>query len=283
MLAPVTVIIHTLNEEVNLPFTLSNVVGWANEIFVVDSQSTDRTVELARAFGVETVSRECSRESLVEQRNWALDNLPIKNEWVFILDADEMMPEELKSEVECLVGESAPGRDGYWCRFRTIFLGRWIKHASMYPSWSLRLFRHKLVRYERREVNSHPLVDRGREGYLGHDLLHEDRRGFYHYVKRLNEFSTLEARAYRSALTRKDSHLLQGRLFGTPAERRRYLKSVFVKLPMRPAILFFYLYFIRRGFLDGRPGFDYCLYKAVAEWLVSVKMREEFSTESERV
>jgi glycosyltransferase involved in cell wall biosynthesis len=280
MHAPLTVIIHTLNEEVNLPFTLRNVVGWADQIFVVDSQSTDRTLELARSFGVETVSRECSRESLVEQRNWALNNLPVTNDWVFILDADETMPEELKSEVARLVGESDPHRDGYWCRFRTIFLDRWIKHASMYPSWSLRLFRHKVVRYERREVNSHPLVEKGREGYLSHDLLHEDRRGFYYYVQRLNEFSSLEARAYRRALTSKDSHLLQGRLLGTPAERRRYLKGVFVRLPMRPAILFWYLYVVRRGFLDGRPGFDYCIYKAVAEWLVSVKMREEASTKS---
>ncbi len=272
---PVTVVIHARNEEVNLPFTLRDVMGWADQVVLVDSESTDRTQAIAREFGAEVVSRACDRGGLVAQRNWALDTIPFRNEWVFILDADETMDPELKEEVARLIVENAPTKDGYWCRFRAIFLGRWIKHASMYPSWSLRLFRHRVVRYERREANSHPIVAPGREGYLLHHLDNHDRRGFSYHCQRMDEFSTLEGRAYMKALRRgEDQALLKGRWFGTRAERRRAMKNLFIQLPFRPVVVFIYLYVVRLGFLDGRPGFDWCILKAVTEWMITIKMRE---------
>jgi hypothetical protein len=187
---------------------------------------------------------------------------------VFILDADEAMEDGLKNEVQKIVCADNGSKDGYWCRFKLMFMGRWIRRASMYPSWSLRLFRHNLVRYERRDVNSHPLVRPGREGYLIGHLINEDRRGFSQYQKRLDEFSTLEAHAI------SQESLLSGRLFGTRAERRRYLKNLFIRLPFRPLILFIYLYILRLGMLEGRRGFDYCLLRAVLEWLITVKLLE---------
>ena len=275
MTVPVTVLIHTLNEEVNLPFALENVVGWANQVCVVDSNSTDRTQQIARAKGAEVYSRQCTREGLVEQRNWALETLPLRNEWVFVLDADERMEDALRAEVERLVLHDDGAKDGFWCRFKLLFMGRWIRRSSMYPSWSLRLFRHSVVRYERREVNSHPLVKPGRDGYLREHILNEDRRGFSYYLARLNEFSTLEARAYeKRRLGIEQEVLLSPRLLGTRAERRRYLKNLFIRLPFRPLILFVYLYVVRLGILDGRPGFDYALFKAACEWAITVKLIE---------
>ena len=100
---PITVIIHTKNEEINLPFALSNVTNWASQICVIDSESKDSTQDIARRYNVELLSRPCTRRGLVEQRNWALDNIIFKNEWVFILDADEIISEELKFEIENLV------------------------------------------------------------------------------------------------------------------------------------------------------------------------------------
>lgn len=278
MTVPVTIIIHSLNEEINIPFALDNVIGWAEQVCVMDSDSIDGTQRIAREKGAEVYSRACNREGLVEQRNWALENIPFRNEWVFILDADEHMEDALKAEVERIVRSDDVNKDGYWCRFKLIFMGRWIKRSSMYPSWSLRLFRHKLVRYEKRDVNSHPLVKPGREGYLQEHIHNEDRRGFSFYIKRMDEFSTLEARAYdkrRRAV--EQQALLAGRFFGTSAERRRLLKNLFIRLPLRPGLLFIYLYFVRLGFLDGRAGFDYAFYKAVCEWAITVKhieMRE---------
>lgn len=275
MTIPLTIIIHTLNEEANLPFALDDAVGWADQVCVMDSDSTDGTQQIVRDKGAELYSRPCSREGLVEQRNWALDNIPLRNEWVFILDADENLEPALKAEVERLVRHDDGSKDGYWCRFKLIFMGRWIKRSSMYPSWSLRLFRHKLVRYEKRDVNSHPLVNPGREGYLQEHILNEDRRGFSYYLKRLDEFSTLEARAYEKRLQGvAQTGLLHGKFFGSRVERRRFLKNLYIRLPYRAALIFVYLYFVRLGFLDGRPGFDYAFFKAASEWATSVKMAE---------
>ena len=275
MNTPVTIIIHTLNEEENLPHALDNVIGWANQVCVVDSESTDRTQAIAREKGAELYSRTCTRQGLVDQRNWALSSIPFQNEWVFVLDADEIMEESLKSEVGLITNLNNSSIDGYWCRWKAIFMGRWIKHASMYPTWSLRLFRHRVVRYEQREVNSHPLVSPGRSDYLKNHILHIDHRGFTNYLKRLDEFSTLESRAYYRTIHRTDqSNLFRGSIFGSVTERRRFFKNIFIKLPFRPLIIFSYLYIGRLGFLDGRAGFDFCLWKALIEWSITLKMME---------
>jgi glycosyltransferase involved in cell wall biosynthesis len=275
MTVPVSIIVHARNEATNIPFTLSSVAGWADEVFVVDSESTDGTADVARSHGATVVSRQCERQGLVAQRNWALDTLPFRNEWVFVLDADEYMEDALKVEVERLVRADDPGRDGYWLRFRLIFMGQWIRRASMYPTWSLRLLRHRVVRYEVRSVNSHPRVAAGREGFLDGHVVNYDRKGFTYYMKRIDEFSTLEAIAYEEVLSGStDRTQVPGKLFGTRAERRRWLKNLFIRLPMRPLVIFLYLYVARGGFLEGQAGFDYCFLKALQEWVVNVKRRE---------
>jgi glycosyltransferase involved in cell wall biosynthesis len=273
-LLPVSVIIHTLNEEVNLPFAIKSVSGWANEIFLMDSNSLDSTQDIARNAGLKVYSRECTRRGLVEQRNWALDNLPFSNEWVFILDADEVLEESLKEEIKSII-YSDSDKYAYWLRFKTFFLNKWIKYSSMYPSWSLRLFKHKLVRYEKREANSHPVVPKGKEGYLQGHIWNYDRRPFSYYLQRINEFSTLESEAYYK-LTKNlgQEGLIRGKLFGTKAERRRYFKNLFIKMPFKPIVIFIYLYFIRLGFLDGKSGLYWAFYKMVGEWATTIKLDE---------
>lgn len=275
MAVPVSVILCAKNEEMNLPFALANVMGWADQVCVLDAGSTDRTQEIAQKNGAELFVRPCTREGLVEQRNWALDNLPLRNEWVFSLDADEYMEEELKAEVEQVVRNNDSTKDGYWCRYKFIFMGRWLRRTGMYPTWVLRLFRHRVVRWERREVNAQPLLKPGRDGYLNGHFCNHDRRGFSSDLRRIDEFSTLEARAYQRLLEggSRDREL-PARLFGTVGERRRFLKHVFIHLPCRPAVIFLYLYVIRLGFLEGRAGLDYAILKAVAEWATTVKIIE---------
>lgn len=272
MSVPVSVIIHTLNEEINLPYALESVVGWADEVFVVDSCSHDATLQIAKSFdGVHTISRKCDRGGLVAQRNWALDELDFRNEWVFVLDADEILDSEIRREIESICRQNPADRDGYWCRFKVVFLGRWIPRASLYPTWTLRLFRHQKIRYEKRAVNSHPDINKGREGFLRGHLIHEERRGFTYYLSRIAEFAELEAKAYEE----NDDVVIQGRFFGSLAQRRRYLKNTYNRLPFRPAIMFVYLYFLRGGLFEGSAGFNYAFWKTVAEWATAVKRLEK--------
>ncbi len=271
---PVSVLIPTLDEEVNLPACLDS-VGRADQVFVVDSFSKDDTIEIARARGAEVVQH--AFENYSKQKNWALDSLPFKHEWVLIVDADERVPPELWAEIEPIV-TSPPAADapvGYYLNRRFIFLGTWIRHAGWYPSWNLRLFKHRFGRYDDREVHEHVVVD-GRVAYLRNDLIHDDRRGLEAYVARHNRYSTLEANArLKAERNAADRARLGGRLLGSPVERKRFLRErIWPKVPAKPLALFVYMYVVRRGFLDGRAGLVLCVFHAFQELTVGLKLAE---------
>jgi glycosyltransferase involved in cell wall biosynthesis len=280
--APLSVLVPTLNEELNLPECLDS-VAWADEVFVVDSFSTDRTVEIARERGAQVIQHPFDGYS--RQKNWALDTLPFRHEWVLILDADERVTPELHTEIEQLLlplpsrgesrGEGYVPPMGYYVNRRLIFMGRWIRYAGWYPSWNLRFFRHRLGRYDNREVHEH-LVLQGPAGYLRHDLLHLDRRGVESFVARHSRYSTLEAMArFKAERNAPGRALLPARLVGSPVERKRWLRErVWPRIPAKPLALFFYMYVLRRGFLDGREGFAFCLFHAFQEFLVGLKLTE---------
>jgi glycosyltransferase involved in cell wall biosynthesis len=270
MTAPVSVLVPTLDEEVNLPECLRS-LAWADEIFVVDSFSRDRTVEIAREHGAQVVQHEF--QSYSRQKNWALETLPFRNEWVLIVDADERVPAELQCEIESGVRD---GRcDGYYLNRRFIFLGHWIRHAGWYPSWNLRLFRHRLGRYDDREVHEH-IVLNGTPGYLHADLLHEDRRGLEAFVARHNRYSTLEAAArFKAERDAPDRARLPVSLLSSPVQRKRYLREkIWPRIPAKPFTLFVYMYVLRRGFLDGRAGLALCVFHAFQEFMVGLKLAE---------
>jgi glycosyltransferase involved in cell wall biosynthesis len=265
------VLIPTLDEELNLPDCLSS-VAWADEVFVVDSFSHDRTVEIARARRAEVVQH--AFEGYSRQKNWALDTLPFRNEWVLIVDADERITPDLRCEIERLVGGDADS-DGYYLNRRFIFLGTWVRHAGWYPSWNLRLFRHRLGRYDNREVHEH-LVLNGRAGYLQADLLHADQRGLEAFVARHNRYSTLEATArWKAESNAPDRARLPVSLLASPVHRKRFLRErIWPSLPAKPLVLFVYMYLVRRGFLDGRAGLALCVFHAFQEFMVGLKLAE---------
>ena len=270
MAPPVSVLIPTLDEEVNLPDCLAS-VAWADQVFVVDSFSRDRTIAIARERGAHVVQHEF--ESYSRQKNWALETLPFRHEWVLIVDADERVTPELRAELETVL--AAPRHEGYYVNRRFIFLGTWIRHAGWYPSWNLRLFRHRLGRYDDREVHEHVVLD-GRAGYLQHDLLHQDRRGLEAYIARHNRYSTLEASArFKAECNAIDRAQLPVSLLASPVQRKRYLRErVWPKIPLKPLALFVYMYVIRRGFLDGRAGLALCVFHAFQEFMVGLKLAE---------
>ncbi len=271
MSLPVSVLVPTLDEELNLPDCLRSVRNWADEIFVVDSFSHDRTLAIARELGAEVVQHRF--ESYSRQKNWALDTLPFRNEWVLILDADERLTPELRCEIERALRSDA--FDGYYVNRRVIFLGTWIRHAGWYPSWNLRLFRHRLGRYDDREVHEHVVLN-GREGYLSADLLHDDQRGFEAYIARHNRYSTFEARArFKAEEHAPDRARLPVSLLASPVQRKRFLRErIWPAIPAKPLVLFFYMYFLRKGFMDGRAGLVLCVFHAFQEFMVGVKLAE---------
>jgi glycosyltransferase involved in cell wall biosynthesis len=268
---PVSVLVPTLDEELNLPECLES-VAWANEIIVVDSLSHDGTVDIARAHGAEVVQHPF--ESYSRQKNWALDTLPFRNEWLLILDADERIPPDLRCEIEQALSSSA-ACDGYYLNRRVMFLGAWIRHAGWYPSWNLRLFRHKLGRYDDREVHEHVVLN-GRAGYLQHDMLHLDRRGLEAFIARHNRYSSLEAAArFKAERNAADRARLPVGLLASPVQRKRFLRErIWPKVPAKPLVLFVYMYVLRRGFLDGRAGLALCVFHAFQEFMVGLKLAE---------
>lgn len=280
---PVSVVIPARNEERNLPACLES-VRWADEIFVVDSASHDRTCLIAEDFGAEVVQFRY-RPGGPRKKNWALDNLPFRNPWVLLLDADERITDALATEIRQLFKEG-PACRGYYLNRMHLFLGAWLRHGGNYPSWNLRLLQRDAGRYERLgtedlesagdvEVHEHIRLD-GPAGYLRSPMLHEDFKDLSHFIDRHNRYSTWDAKM-RSVLRKGDETVaaIDARLFGSPTERKRWLKQLWVRLPMRPLLRFVYMYVVRLGFLDGRAGFLYSAFKAVQEFHINAKMYEE--------
>ncbi len=276
MSAKVSVLVPVKNEEANLPACLES-LRFADEVFVVDSQSTDNTAKLAEAAGARVV--QFHYQGGMKKKNWSLANLPFRNDWVLIVDADERVPPELAEEIRQAV-ERSDSPDGYYLNRRLIFLSRWIRHCGWYPSWNLRLFRHRRGRYETvpvdapaagdNEVHEHVLLD-GRVAYLQQHLLHHDYKSLFHYLERHNRYSDWDAAVFgrlrQEPLFRRDA--LAG-----PVARKRLLKRLWVRLPFRPLLFFLYLYILRAGFLDGVAGWHFCLLASIHQYHISLKMKE---------
>lgn len=282
---PITVVIPALNEAKNLPDCLRS-VEFADEVYVVDSHSSDDTVRVAESLGARVVQFDYLPGG-PRKKSWAMDHLPIRNEWLLLLDADERVTESLALELRRL-WEKGPAARGYYVNRQHIFLGRWLKHGGNYPSWNLRLLRRGAGRFERLgterldsagdvEVHEHILLD-GEAGYLRSPLRHEDFKDLQHFIDRHNRYSTWDARM-RQVLA-EGSHSIDSitsipaRWNGSPVERKRFLKRLWIRLPAKPLLRFLYMYVLRAGFLDGREGFLYACFKAVQEFHISAKIHE---------
>jgi len=249
----IAIIILTYNEEPNIAQALGSVQGWARQIFVLDSYSTDRTLEIASRYPCTIVQNRF--EDYSKQRNFALEQLPIASEWVFFLDADEWIPPELREEISTLLATN-PVENGFFVKWRLLWLGKWIRRGY-YPTWILRLFRFGKALCEARSVNEHLIVE-GVTGYLKNDFIHEDHKGVTDWIAKHNGYATREA----SELFKKAASDLQINvwLWGTQAERKRWLRyRLWNNLPplVRPFLYFVYRYIFRGGFLDGKAAFAY--------------------------
>jgi glycosyltransferase involved in cell wall biosynthesis len=271
----VSVLVPTLNERRHIVECLAS-VSWADEVVVVDSSSTDGTQELARSAGARVVDFRWNGK-FPKKKNWALENIAWKNEWVLVLDADERITPELAEEIQRTL--KAPAEDGYFINRRFMFLARWIKHCGYYPSWNLRLFRHAKGRYEKlhvgdtgsgdNEVHEHVVLD-GAAAYLRRDMLHYAYPDIQTWVEKHNRYSNWEAEVeVRGQDTQSPTRGIGGQL-----AKRRALRQWSRQMPFRPTLRFFYSYILKRGFLDGREGFMFCRLLATYEMLNVFKAHE---------
>jgi len=261
MSSDIAAIILTFNEERNIAQALESICGWTNEIFILDSLSTDRTLDIASRYGCHIAKNKF--ENYAKQRNYALDHLPIRSEWVLFLDADEWLPDALKREISTLVANS-PEENGFYLKWRLIWMGRWIRRGY-YPSWILRLFRYGKGRCEERAVNEHLLVE-GKIGRLHNDFMHEDRDGVTDWIAKHNGYATREAQELLNTRTAPAYQEIDTRLFGTQPQRKRWLRQkVWNRLPplIRPFFYFFYRFVLAGGFLDGKEAFVYHFLQAL--------------------
>jgi glycosyltransferase involved in cell wall biosynthesis len=271
----VSVLIPTLNEIRNIRDCLTS-VAWASEVVVVDSGSQDGTAETAKAMGAQVIPFRWNRQ-FPKKKNWALANVPWKNEWVLILDADERITPELATEIQAAVQNVKV--DGHYLNRRFMFLGKWIKHCGYYPSWNMRLFRHQAGRYEKvevgdvgsgdNEVHEHVLLN-GQAAYLDHDMLHYAYPDIYTWMEKHNRYSNWEARL---EVAGPDSPQTVQKI-SQDLSRRRRLRLWSRRLPFRPALRFLYSYVLKRGFLDGYEGFIFCRLLATYEMLNVYKAYE---------
>jgi glycosyltransferase involved in cell wall biosynthesis len=273
---PVTVIVPVRNEARNLPRCL-DALGQMGEVYVVDSQSTDATVEIARSHGAQVVQFHY-KGGWPKKRQWAMDNLPLAYDWILLLDADEVLTPELVTEIRRAVQD--PAINGYYLALRMYFLGQVLRHGDA-SFWKLSLFRRGKGRYECRfkdqdasmadmEVHEHVQVD-GPTAQLKNPLIHHNVESLSRYIQKHDEYSNWEARVLLQGEGRGQ---ISPSLFGTQAQRRRWLKEKLFAVPGSPVLLFVYRYLFRLGFLDGVPGLIYCGFQAVQMFHTKAKMYE---------
>jgi glycosyltransferase involved in cell wall biosynthesis len=267
---PVSVLILTLNEEINLARCLEG-LRWSDDVVVLDSYSTDGTLEIARKYGVRVVQRKF--DSWSAHQNWAVTNIPFKYPWVYYSDADEVVTSELAAAVDEAVRSDRP-EVAYRVLRKEMLWGRWLRFSSMYPVWILRLFRPEKIRWERL-VNPIAVVD-GPTGQIREHIVHYSfNKGLFEWVKKHNAYALFEAKE-AIASVRSGSGVSLSDLLARqdPVRRRKALKNLSFRMPFRPLLRFLYMYVLRMGCLDGWSGLTYCRLVSMYELMIDLNVRE---------
>ena len=274
---PVSVIVAARNEAHNLPRCLQALRD-VGEVYVIDSQSTDATPEIARSYGAKFVQFHY-HGGWPKKRQWAMETLPLAYDWILLVDADEAMTPALYEEIRDAIEN--PKLDGYYISLQMHFLGRVLRHGNA-NFWKLALFRRGKGGYECRlknqdasmadmEVHEHVVVD-GVTAKLKHPLIHHNVESLARYIDKHNEYSNWESRVLTQSQPAYGE--LPAKFFGTQAQRRRWLKKKLYALPGSPVLLFVYRYLFCLGFLDGMSGLVYCGFQAVQMFHTKAKIYE---------
>ncbi|HZQ42239.1 MAG TPA: glycosyltransferase family 2 protein [Acidobacteriaceae bacterium] len=264
----VSVLILTLNEEQDLPGCLDS-VAWSDDIHIFDSNSTDRTAEIARGHGATVTTR--TFDTYAAQRNAAMQ-LPFRHPWVLVLDADERATPELSLEIPRAAAAAPPNVAAFRIRRRDFLWGTWLKHAQLTPYY-VRLLRVGRVHYTR-DINEFVEVD-GATGQLSAPLDHMAfSKGLAHWVAKHNQYSTAEAELLASGDAVRDASFKDALFARNFHDRRAAQKAIFYRMPARPLLKWMYMMFVRGAVLDGAPGVMYATLQSFYEYLIEVKYRE---------
>jgi glycosyltransferase involved in cell wall biosynthesis len=244
-------------------------VKWSDDIVVLDSFSSDRTVKIAEEMGARVVQRRF--DNYAAQRNAGLNEVSYKHPWVLMLDADERVTPELHVEMQLATDIADPTVSLFHMRRKDYWFGQWLRRSSGYPTWFGRLVRVGHVTVQR-EINEQ-YVAHGESKFLKEHLLHYPfNKGVVYWLERHNRYSSMEADALVSE--RREKISIQGLWSANPIVRRKIMKQIAYRLPGRPFWAFSYLYVLRRGFLDGRVGLRYCALRAIYEYMIDLKVKE---------
>ncbi len=278
MKVPVSILIPIRNEAGNLPRSLASVT-WADEVIVVDSESTDGSRQIAMKAGAQVVQFRFNGV-WPKKKNWALENIPFRNEWVFILDADEVLLPGTAEEIQGVISREGSGCAGYWINRRFMFMNQWLKHAY-YPNWNLRLFQHRLGRYEQivqgatdsgdNEVHEHIIVQ-GTTGRMKAEMDHYAFPSISVFIEKHNRYSNWEARLQVEGERGGNWESTQPQAWRTRVARR--IKRLSHHLPFRPTLRFLYVYLWQGGIWDGRAGYNFARLHGIYEFMSVVKAQE---------
>ncbi|CAA6807575.1 MAG: Glycosyl transferase, family 2 [uncultured Sulfurovum sp.] len=252
----ISVIILTYNEEQHIARCLQSLKSCVKEIFIVDSFSTDNTVKIAQSLGAKVYTNKWVNYAV--QFQWGLDNCDIQSKWVMRMDADEYLLPELNEEISENISKLEENISQIYIKRRVFFMNQWIKHGSYYPIWLLRIWKFEYGKIEERWMDEHIKVSQGSSIKFEHDLVDHNLSNLTAWTSKHNNYATREAidlLNYIYEFVKYDE--VQPKLFGTQAERKRWLKVRYSKLPLflRPILYFHYRYFIKLGFLDKKAGF----------------------------
>ncbi len=273
---PISVLIAAKNEILNIQTCVASISRWADEIVLIDSGSTDGTAELAASLGCKVFDFTYSG-GWPKKRQWALETVSFRNDWIFVLDADEVVSDAVWRLIAAAI--SSTKNNGYWLRFHTAFLGRDLRYGNS-SFYKLALFRHGTARYEQRlteqdtsmadmEIHEHVVLD-GVAGRIETPIWDRNRNSLFRFLAKHNEYSNWESRAFLEG----DTDDIPQKFWGTQAQRRRWLKRKFLMVPGSPFAYFLMGYVLKRGFLDGREGLIYARIQANEMFNVKAKIFE---------
>lgn len=263
----ISIIILTKNEEIDLPACLES-VRWSDDVHVLDSGSTDNTIKIAKHFNAKILTN--LFESFGKQRNFALDNIKLKYNWILFLDADEVVTEKFKVEVYKAIINADEDVAGFYCCWKMILEGKWLKNCDNFPKWQFRLMYKGKARFIDSGHGQKEGQVVGRIEYIKEPYLHYGfSKGWYNWFERHNKYSSQEAIS-RS----KDCPPFINLFSRNRSMRNVALKSWLSKLPGWPVLRFIHAYIFNLGFFEGTQGFIYCMNMAYYEFLIQIKMRE---------
>lgn len=253
MTPDLTIIILAHNEAIHIGRAVASAKRLTDTVWVVDSDSTDNTATLATKAGAHVVNSDA--RSFSEKLNWAITHVPLETPWVMRLDADELVSDSMAARLAHALSAMPSEICGVYVRRQLWFMGQWMRHGGMYPTWSMRIWRKGCAVCESRDLDEHMLLTRGTARWVKLDVIDSPLIDLSTWIDKHNSYSTREVAAARKAAT--SEQLINPRFFGSSVERTRWIKlNVFYRLPgmLRASLYFLYRYVLRGGFLDGRKG-----------------------------